>query len=70
MKHAVTMNREAGMESIIEEDELQPQQPGIVKDKDMPSTHFASNISLSKRKEQNRFAKFQDIKKPRALLSQ
>ena len=46
------MNREAGMESIIEEDE-QPQQPVLkdLKDKSIPNTHFASNISLSKRKQ-------------------
>ena len=64
MKHAVTMNREAGMESIIEEDEMQ--QMDSLTNKNI----FASNISLSKRKHQNKFAKFQDIQKPRGPLSQ
>ena len=50
MKHAVIMNREAGMESIIEEDE-QPPQPSGLKDKSVTNTHFGSNISLSKRKQ-------------------
>ena len=68
MKHAVIMNREAGMESIIEEDE-QPQ-PSAIKDKSVSNTNFGSNISLSKRKQQNKFAKFHEIQKPRALLSQ
>ena len=48
MKHTVAMNREAGMESIIEEDE-QPQQL-TTKEKAISNTNFASNISLSKRK--------------------
>ena len=68
MKHAVTVNREAGMESIIEEDEMQP--PQDKGDKSIKNAHFASNISLSKRKQGNKLAKLQDIQKPRAFLSQ